>query len=63
MGLWVIMFGGGQGRRSKKTGADKRTSNFPFENKESARAVKKEEKKEREGKRRSVARSKSGSGI
>jgi hypothetical protein len=59
MGLWVILFGSGQGRRSKRTGADKRTSNFPFENRESARAVKKEEK----GKRRSVARTKSGAGI
>ena len=59
MGLWVIMFGSVPGSRSKRTGADKRTSNFPFENKESARAVKKEEK----GKRKSVARTKSGSGF
>jgi hypothetical protein len=55
-GLWVAMFGGGQSRRSKRTGADKRTSNFPFENKESARAIKKEEK--RDSKRRSIARTK-----
>ncbi|KAK3725209.1 hypothetical protein LTR37_000720 [Vermiconidia calcicola] len=35
MGLWVLMFGGGRGHVSKRTGADKRTSNFPFSNAES----------------------------
>lgn len=56
-GVWVALFGGEKSRTSKKTGADKRTSNFPFDNKESARSIKKEEKKE--SKRRSVARTKS----
>jgi len=54
-GVWVAMFGGGSSR-SKRTGADKRTSNFPFENKESARYMKKEEK--RDSKRRSIAKPK-----
>jgi len=31
MGLWVTMFGSGQ-HISKRTGADKRTSGFPFKN-------------------------------
>ena len=63
LGLWVILFGSDKGRISKKTGADKRTSNFPFENKESAREIKKEKKdreREREGKeskRRSILKS------
>lgn len=35
---------------SKSTGADKRTSGFPFANSESAREVKKREKAEKEGK-------------
>ena len=48
-----MMFGGGS--RRSKLGADKRTSNFPFENSTSARAVKKEEKE----KRKSVTRTKS----
>ena len=56
-GVWVALFGGEKGRMSKKTGADKRTSNFPFENKESAKYIKKDEKKE--SKRRSMARTKS----
>lgn len=29
-GLWCAMFGGDKTRLSKKTGADKRTSGFPF---------------------------------
>ncbi|KAI9731662.1 MAG: hypothetical protein M1818_007792 [Claussenomyces sp. TS43310] len=33
-GLWVAMFGGGSGRISKRTGADKRTSGWPFSNSE-----------------------------
>lgn len=51
MGLWVLLFGSEKGRISKKTGADKRTSNFPFNNQESA----KEKKKESSGKRKSVS--------
>jgi hypothetical protein len=34
VGLWCVMFGSANGRISKKTGADKRTSGFPFANKE-----------------------------
>ncbi len=33
-GLWVMMFGGEKGRVSKRTGADKRTSGWPFKNTE-----------------------------
>ena len=33
-GLWVLMFGGNKGHISKRTGADKRTSGFPFKNAE-----------------------------
>jgi hypothetical protein len=33
-GLWCIMFGGDKGRISRRTGADKRTSGFPFTNAE-----------------------------
>lgn len=40
MGLWCILFASGSGRISRKTGADKRTSGFPFGNKESAGAKK-----------------------
>jgi len=32
MGLWCILFASSEGRISKKTGADKRTSGFPFKN-------------------------------
>lgn len=49
MGMWVILFGSDKGRISKRTGADKRTGNFPFTNAESARERKKESR------RRSVA--------
>ncbi|EMD01024.1 hypothetical protein BAUCODRAFT_192528 [Baudoinia panamericana UAMH 10762] len=52
-GIWVLLFGSEKGRFSKKTGADKRTGNFPFENKESAREVKKEARKEDKEKNRS----------
>uniref|UniRef100_L7JDI5 Uncharacterized protein n=1 Tax=Pyricularia oryzae (strain P131) TaxID=1143193 RepID=L7JDI5_PYRO1 len=31
-GLWCLMFAGDKGRISKRTGADKRTSGFPFRN-------------------------------
>lgn len=33
-GLLLVMFGQGPGRISKRTGADKRTSGFPFKNRE-----------------------------
>jgi hypothetical protein len=35
VGLWYLMFGNSPGRISKRTGADKRTSGFPFKNVES----------------------------
>ncbi|KAF2085187.1 hypothetical protein K490DRAFT_47520, partial [Saccharata proteae CBS 121410] len=34
VGLWCILFASSDGRISRKTGADKRTSNFPFKNSE-----------------------------
>jgi hypothetical protein len=37
VGLWCVMFASSDGRISRKTGADKRTSGFPFSNKEAAR--------------------------
>lgn len=40
MGLWCILFASTSGRISRKTGADKRTSGFPFASKESASAKK-----------------------
>lgn len=54
MGLWVSMFGAGKARISKSTGADKRTSGFPFANSESA-SGKKREKEGKEGKRKSLS--------
>lgn len=42
MGLWCILFASSSGRISRRTGADKRTSGFPFANKE---ADKKKSKK------------------
>ncbi|KAE8452393.1 hypothetical protein EG329_001093 [Mollisiaceae sp. DMI_Dod_QoI] len=42
IGLWCILFASSSGRISRKTGADKRTSGFPFKNKESASAKKKQ---------------------
>ena len=53
LGVWCLLFGGGKGRRSKSTGADKRTSGYPFRNEESAR------EKKKESKRKSVLRTKS----
>ncbi|CAD6447159.1 937683d4-87a0-49f7-8a38-cbb9108e95a1 [Sclerotinia trifoliorum] len=41
IGGWCILFGTESGRISKKTGADKRTSGWPFGNQESASARKK----------------------
>ncbi len=32
MGLWVLLFGNSSGRISLRTGADKRTSGWPFKN-------------------------------
>jgi hypothetical protein len=61
-GLWVLMFGGEKGRLSK-TGADKRTGNFPFVNSESSKEKKKEAKASGSSSsssgRRSMARTKS----
>ncbi|XHG01306.1 hypothetical protein AWENTII_004693 [Aspergillus wentii] len=34
IGLWCILFASGNGKISKKTGADKRTAGFPFSNSE-----------------------------
>lgn len=42
LGLWVLLFGSSGGLISRKTGADKRTSGFPFGNKEAASAKKKQ---------------------
>ncbi|KAK6586154.1 hypothetical protein PZA11_001211 [Diplocarpon coronariae] len=42
VGLWCILFASTSGRISKKTGADKRTSGFPFSSKEAASAKKKQ---------------------
>lgn len=36
-GLWCLMFGGEKARISKRTGADKRTSGWPFGNQEAAK--------------------------
>lgn len=60
VGMWTILFGGAAGHMSKKTGADKRTSNFPFENRETAKEVKRRDKErdsaEKETKRREKER-------
>ncbi|TQS34787.1 hypothetical protein Golomagni_04818 [Golovinomyces magnicellulatus] len=45
LGLWCVLFSSSESHRSKKTGADKRTSGFPFSNKNSATAQKKQMKK------------------
>lgn len=34
VGIWIILFGTSDGRISRRTGADKRTSGFPFQNTE-----------------------------
>jgi hypothetical protein len=41
-GTWTLLFGGDAARVSKTTGADKRTSGFPFGNTEAAREKKRE---------------------
>ena len=35
--MWCVLFASSNGRISRKTGADKRTSGFPFKNSEAAR--------------------------
>lgn len=40
IGLWCILFASSDGRISRKTGADKRTSGWPFKNSESAKSKK-----------------------
>ena len=52
-GTWTLLFGSEVGRVSKTTGADKRTSGFPFGNSEAAR----EKKREARGKK-SILKSK-----
>lgn len=42
IGLWCILFASSSGRISRKTGADKRTSNFPFKNSEAASTKKRQ---------------------
>jgi len=42
LGLWCLLFRSTSGHLSRKTGADKRTSGFPFGNKEAASAKKKQ---------------------
>ncbi|CZS90817.1 uncharacterized protein RAG0_11274 [Rhynchosporium agropyri] len=42
IGLWCVLFASTSGRISRKTGADKRTSGFPFASKESASAKKRQ---------------------
>lgn len=32
VGLWCLLFASSDGRISRRTGADKRTSGFPFKN-------------------------------
>ncbi|KAF2842105.1 hypothetical protein M501DRAFT_988369 [Patellaria atrata CBS 101060] len=45
VGLWCILFASSDGRISRKTGADKRTSGFPFKNNNAASERKKASKK------------------
>ncbi|KAI9644937.1 hypothetical protein NHQ30_006971 [Ciborinia camelliae] len=45
IGGWCILFGTASGRISRKTGADKRTSGWPFGNQESASAKKRANRK------------------
>jgi len=42
IGLWCMLFATSSGRISRKTGADKRTSGYPFKNSESASAKKRQ---------------------
>lgn len=57
LGLWVLLFGNEKARISKSTGADKRTSAWPFANKESATEIKKRERETRSSSRRSNVKS------
>ncbi|KAF2418738.1 hypothetical protein EJ08DRAFT_666118 [Tothia fuscella] len=41
MGLWCVLFASSDGRISRKTGADKRTSGFPFKNQKAHSEIKK----------------------
>ena len=50
LGVWNVLFAGEKGRMSRKTGADKRTGNFPFTNAGSAGFAKKESKLKEKGK-------------
>ncbi|RFU35928.1 hypothetical protein B7463_g399, partial [Scytalidium lignicola] len=45
VGLWCLLFASSTRRISKRTGADKRTSGFPFQNSASASAQKKAQKR------------------
>lgn len=47
MGLWCLLFGDDKGHISKRTGADKRTSGWPFGN--SVAAKRKGNGKQEEG--------------
>ncbi|KAI9727033.1 MAG: hypothetical protein M1834_008559 [Cirrosporium novae-zelandiae] len=42
---WILLFGNESGRISKRTGRDKRTSGWPFGNRESKRGLKEERKR------------------
>lgn len=37
IGLWCVLFASGNGKISRRTGADKRTAGFPFTNSEAAK--------------------------
>lgn len=37
IGLWCVLFASSEGKISRKTGADKRTTGFPFSNTEAAK--------------------------
>lgn len=37
IGLWCVLFASGDGKISRRTGADKRTTGFPFANAEAAK--------------------------
>ncbi|KAJ5086666.1 hypothetical protein NUU61_007973 [Penicillium alfredii] len=37
IGLWCVLFASGNGKISRRTGADKRTTGFPFSNSEAAK--------------------------
>jgi hypothetical protein len=37
VGLWCVLFGSGRGKISSRSGADRRTTGFPFSNREAER--------------------------